>query len=224
MSDETYLCPGPCNRAWETAERIHHETGQPNQLTPNPGRPIWCPNCQDTINTHLLNTPKLVNNLGHGKLNTLAADLGRTSHPDPHASPSPAHDLADEITRWTKRMEDETRTHLGHPPATGRRTINSAVAYLTGHLTPILNRDPDGIDFGATINTNHRRLLTATGYGQLTHRIPGQCLHCNRRGTLNRQNGEDLVKCRHCGASWDYEHYGFLARAASQGKPTKETA
>lgn len=93
--------------------------------------------------------------------------------------------------------------------------MRRAVAYLTGHLTALLNQDPDGIEFGLTVNRWHTRLVTATGTGPAHYyRIPAECPSCQRRGQLKRKEGDDLVKCGACNAVWDYEHWQMLVRAA----------
>lgn len=207
---EPDICPGRCNHAWEAAERRQHETGETHELHPTYGQPIWCPECRDTIESRLRELPRLARTLAtiHGKLPTLQAETGTQTPTDIHASPSPAYDLHDEFWSWVERNTQDTATRLNHTP-------KPTIGYLAGHLTHILTIDPDGIDFGhATLNW-HRRLTTATGDQDrdLIHRIPGQCPHCNHRGTMRRKNGEDLVKCRHCAACWDYDHWQLLVKA-----------
>lgn len=213
------VCPGPCNRAWEAAERHTHDTGEPHHLTPTPGQPIWCPDCRARIERDLRDLPDLAAGLPPGALNTPPADLGRLSRADIHASPSPAIDLLDEVIRWAVTTEDNLRAHLGHPSRRHERhrMLWPSVSYLTGHLSPLLSLDPDGIDFGLSVMRWHRRLTLASGDAQreLVYRVPGQCpnTRCNRRGQLRRLNGDDLVKCRACGTCWDYEHWQLLVRA-----------
>ena len=167
MTDDLDICPGPCNRAWEAAERNTYHTGEPHNIEPNPGQPIWCPNCRDQINDHLLALPDLVNKLAHG-LNAPPADTGRITRSLANPSPSPTFDLADEACRWAVTHEVNLREHLHHPTPP-RSTLRRAVAYLTGHLTALLNQDPDGIDFGMAVNNWHTRLTTATGGGPARH-------------------------------------------------------
>ncbi len=205
-------CPGPCNRAWEAAELHQHRTGEPHNLQPVPGQPIWCPNCRDNIATQLLELPDLAVKLSPGKLKTPPADVGRLSRADIHASPSPAYDLIDELIRWAADAEDILRERLGHPkPPT--RYLHRTVAYLHGHLTAMLNIDPHGIDFGLSVARWKRRLTTATGHGTDTVRVPGRCPRCDQKGRLTRSNGEDLVRCNNCRACWDYDHWQLLVKA-----------
>jgi len=44
------------------------------------------------------------------------------------------------------------------------------------------------------------------------HRLPGACMVCDRRA-LQRSDGDDLVKCKACGATWYEDYYLFLVRA-----------
>ena len=216
MSDtEPNICPGPCNRAWEAAERNTHNTGEPHNLQPVDGQPIWCADCRDTIDDNLLKLPNLVNQLADG-LQTPPADAGRITRNQDHPSPSPHLDLADEACRWAVNAETTLRDRLHHPQPE-RSTMRKAVAYLTGNLSAMLNLDPEGIDFGINTNNWQRRLTNATGNGPARYyRIPATCPTCDQRGQLRRKEGDDLVTCRACGTTWDYDHWQLLVRAAVQ--------
>lgn len=195
------VCPGPCNRAWHAAEHRQHTTGQPHDLLPIPGQPLWCPECRDTIEHDLAGLPSLIQSLGSGPLTQPDPATGRLHLVNVHASPSPAFDLADEVTRWAKAWADTTRHWLGDPPGP------STFGYLAGRLSPILARDPDGYAFGHETLTWHRRLSHVTGsiHARITVRVPGECPHCHRRGTLIRRDGTELVRCTACPAVRDFE-------------------
>lgn len=208
MTADPDICPGKCNRAWEAAERREHDTGQTHNLHPIPGQPIWCADCRDAITNALGDIPRLADTIpASGRLLTPPAELGRLSRADIHASPSPAFDFHDELDSWIRRHVTETANKLGHSPD------GHGIGYLVGRVTFILSRDPEGIDFGMETLTWARRLTHASGGAPLVHRIPGQCPRCTVRGRLRRSDGDDIVKCRSCGACWDVDHWRLLVRS-----------
>jgi hypothetical protein len=192
-------CPGSCNRAWVAAERHQAATGEAHDLQPTPGQPLWCPECRGRIEDDLADLPQLVARLGSGPLAPPDPATGHLHLVDVHKSPSPAFDLRDEVERWAGHWADATRARLSHPAGT------STYGYLVGQLSPILAQDPDGIVFGMETLTWHRRLSHTTGGIRLTYRVPGECGTCHRRGTLERRDGTELVKCTACRACVDYE-------------------
>lgn len=205
---EPDICPGPCNRAWEAAERRQHETGEPHNLQPAHGQPLWCHECRDTIENMLRDLYREAANVPRsGRLNTPKSDTGIKLGPDIHASPSPAHDFHDELDRWVTTYARATANQLGQTPKT------HSLGYLITNLSYILSRDPAGIAFGMAVYNWHRRIINAAGGPPLVHRIPGTCPHCNRSAGLRRKDGEDLVKCRFCQAVWDVDHWRQLVRA-----------
>lgn len=219
-------CPGDCNRVWVAAERIAHDEAQ----KPRPrldlvrhdtpmieAAPTWCRPCQEHITSKIADFPGLCTDLTPGSLNT-PRDTQTGSHSAVNPpSPSPAWDQADEIIRWAVNTEDQLRAHIGDYGRGGQRPwrdLGSAVSYLTLHTTPLLSC-PDAVSIGFDALRMHRRLTQVTGSDLLTHRLPGACMVCDRR-SLQRKDGDDLVECRACGATWDIEYYGFLARASAE--------
>lgn len=156
---------------------------------------------------------------------------------------SPAWDEADELIRWALTLEDELRGRLGQPRADERlvlhakvrvwrppllhpvwegrtvpvtsappqRTLAAAIRYLTAYATALLSGD-DAETIGRQVMRRKRQLEEGTGADRLVHRLPGLCMVCDRKG-LQRQDGGELVKCRHCGATWAWEHYERLSKA-----------
>lgn len=218
-------CPGDCNRAWVAAEHIAHDEAKSkhprlelvNHDVPMvEAAPVWCRECQDTIYDAIHDFPKLCSGLTPGTIKTrgdASPDRHFTSTVPP--SPSPAWDQADEIIRWAVNTEDQLRAHIGDYTRGQRpwRDLGSAVAYLTLHSTALLC-SPDAVAIGFQALRLHRRLTQVTGSDKLVHRLPGTCMLCKRR-SLQRADGDDLVKCRACGATWDVEYYNFLARASA---------
>ena len=92
------------------------------------------------------------------------------------------------------------------------RTLTGAVRYLTGNITAVLSHHDTGETSGRAIRHHHRALTRYTGTDRPTAHIPGQCPACERRGTLRRQDGDDLIKCRVCGATWDWDYYQHLTK------------
>ena len=221
-SEPVDACPGTCNRAWHAAERAAWLDPRRRELV-NHGVPMveaapyWCRECQTDIVDAITAFPNLCKDLTPGDLNT-----GRDVNTGPHStavippSPSPAWDQADEIIRWAVNTEDQLRARIGDLGRGPRpwRTLSSAVWYLTAHSTPLLSC-PDAVSIGFDALRMSRRLEQVTGTDRVVHRLPGSCMVCDRKA-LQRKDGEDLVKCRACGACWDFEYYQFLAHAHAE--------
>jgi ribosomal protein L37AE/L43A len=222
-SDDVDACPGDCNRAWVAAEHAGwFEAQQPhprlrfiNHGVPMiPAAPVWCRECQQHITTTIGGFPDLCAGLTPGDLNT-----GRDVQVGPRVAAvvpptnSPAWDQADEIIRWAVNLEDDLRARIGDLGRGPRpwRTLSSAVWYLTSHATPLLSC-PDAVSIGFDALRMSRRLQLVTGSDRLVHRLPGACMVCDRK-SLQRTDGDDLVKCRACGATWFEDYYLFLVRA-----------
>jgi len=221
-SEPVDACPGDCNRAWIRAEkaawfeakqpwiaaRLHHD------IPMVPAEPVWCRACQTVIVDAIAAFPNLCKDLTPGFLN-----IGRDAATGPHTtavippSPSPAWDQADEIIRWAVNTEDQLRARIGDMGRGPRpwRTLGSAVSYLTLHATPLLC-GPDAVAIGFDVLRMSRRLEQVTGTDRVIHRLPGLCMVCDRR-SLQRKDGDDLVKCKACGATWYEDYYQFLVKA-----------
>jgi len=226
-SDDTDACPGDCNRAWIAAERAAFEEAK--RRRPDPGllnhgvpmveaAPVWCRQCQQDIITTIGGFPDLCAGLTPGDLNT-----GRDVNTGPHTTAvvpptnSPAWDQADEIIRWAVNTEDQLRARIGDPGRGGQRPwrdLGSAIYYLVEHATPLLC-GPDAVSIGFDVLRMSRRLQLVTGTDKLVHRLPGACMVCDRR-SLQRSDGDDLVKCRACGATWFEDYYQFLVRSLTE--------
>jgi len=218
-SDDVDACPGECNRAWVAAERAAWLDPRRRELV-NHGIPMveaapyWCRECQTNITTTIAGFPDLCATLTPGPLNT-----GRNVDTGPHSAAivpptnSPAWDQADEIIRWAVNTEDTLRARIGDLGRGPRpwRDLGSAVYYLTAHATPLLSC-PDAVSIGFDVLRMHRRLVQVTGSDRLVHRLPGTCMLCKRR-SLQRCDGDELVKCRACGATWAWEYFQFLVKA-----------
>lgn len=108
--------------------------------------------------------------------------------------------------------------------AGARRRLVDAVRYLADRGTALLSwiqaddtgSHEVGKDAGQELLSLAARAEKLTGRDKMVHRLPGECPRCGRR-KLSRKDGADLVKCS-CGACWDYDHYEFLARVATQPK------
>jgi len=222
-SSDVDACPGTCNRAWTAAEKAAWVEAKKRRPDPGlinhgvpmiPAAPVWCRSCQTVIVDAIAAFPGQCRDLTPGFLN-----ISKDAATGPHStavippSPSPAWDQADEIIRWAVNTEDQLRAHIGDMGRGPRpwRTLSSAVWYLTSHSTPLLC-GPDAVAVGFDALRMSRRLEQVTGTDRVIHRLPGACMVCDRR-SLQRQDGDDLVKCRACGACWDFEYYSFLARA-----------
>jgi len=219
-------CPGDCNRAWVAAERTAFDEAKkrrPDLSLINHGvpmveaAPVWCRQCQQDITDTIGKFPKLCSGLTPGDLNTGAdVQVGPRVAAIVPPTNSPAWDQADEIIRWAVNTEDTLRARIGDLGRGSRpwRDLGSAIYYLTAHATPLLC-GPDAVAIGFDALRMSRRLQLVTGTDRVIHRLPGVCMVCKRKG-LQRKDGDDLVKCRACGACWDWEYYQFLAHAHAE--------
>jgi hypothetical protein len=222
-SDDVDPCPGDCNRAWVAAERIAHDEAKSRRpraellnhgVPMTPAAPVWCRDCQQDITETIAGFPDLCAGLTPGDLNT-----GRDVQVGPRVAAivpptnSPAWDQADEIIRWAVNLEDDLRARIGDLGRGPRpwRTLSSAVWYLTSHATPLLC-GPDAVAIGFDVLRMSRRLTKVTGTDKVVHRLPGACMLCDRR-SLQRTDGDDLVKCKACGATWYWDYFQFLVKA-----------
>jgi len=241
LSDDADPCPGPCNDLWVAAERAafnelratagpaperprhrikpgccppHHPQRPTHNIPMSPAAPDWCRPCQEHITATIAGFPAQCEPLTPGPLNTPhGAGNSRPTAGVTTPSPSPAWDQADEIIRWAVNTEDQLRAHIGDHQFGQRpwRTLESATIYLTSRATALLSC-PDAVAIGFDALRLARRLEQVTGTDRLIHRLPGTCMLCGRR-SLQRKDGDDLVVCRACGASWDWGHYQFLAKS-----------
>lgn len=200
----------------------------------HPGRPVWCVDITHVQNNHVIidhrgctqnilkdlrAIPDLAANLTPGTLNTprdVRADdrgLGSSGMVHPPTN-SPAWDTADELIRWALALEGHIRARLGHGPTSRKQwhTLNDAVRYLLEHPTALLADPRTAEAIGKSIRGRKRSLEQNTGHDRLIHRLPGTCMVCDRKG-LQRADGGELVKCRHCRAVWAWESYERLSKA-----------
>jgi hypothetical protein len=176
---------------------------------------VWCRDCQTQITTAVGSLYDTCALLAPGQVTSPGGDTDRTRHTTVTGSPSlsPAWDTVDAVTRWAVDAEDRLRTHLGHSPrATRRRLLVDSTAYLSAQSTAWLCT-PTAVADGRAALTWHRRLTTATGTGDLVHRLPAPCPapRCGMRA-LVRENGSGHVQCRACGLRWTEDAYHWLTR------------
>lgn len=144
----------------------------------------------------------------------------RATRVDQH-SPSPAHDTADEATRWLNTWalavaDDRNERGPFHYRRDGIPEPNPTTdtRYLTNHLDHITQATyaNDLTDEAAQLA---HQLTRAAAADEGDQRIPTRCPACNQR-TLIRPNGFEHVTCRNrrCGATWSAGAFGILARAA----------
>ena len=186
-----------------------------------PGQPVWCRGCATRIGADLDRLPDLAAGLPPGRLNAPQDVTGRRSQGDAAPSPSPAWDTLDALLRDVGHLEDVLRLHLGHS-VPRRHTLTDACGYLTANLSALLS-SPWAAKHGRVVTRWARTLTQVTGTDRLTHHLPGECMVCERRGRLHRRDGDELVKCGACGATWAWDHYdrlvkGLAANEAAAGR------
>ena len=233
----------PCDADCATDPRIIN-----HDVPFHPGKPIWCVDvhafndrgemldhlahhgCAERIVDQLGELPELALALAPGRLPTpssgdidAAANSGGGARALAHApSLSPAWDTADLLIRWLVRVEDWLRARVGDEPApTAYRTMTQAAAYLAARPGALLASE-HAERIGRDVQRAHRRLEGLVGHDRLVHRLVEPCPNCGRKG-LRRKDGDELVKCRTCGAVWDWDHFEWLARAYAQNERQRGT-
>lgn len=188
-----------------------------------PGQPVWCRGCATRIEADLDRLPDLAAGLPPGQLNahTPGAARGGQKLRGTHSlaatpSPSPAWDTIDALLRDVGHLEDTLRLHLGHS-VPRRHTLTDACGYLTANLSALLS-SPWAAKHGKVVTRWARTLTQVTGTDRLTHHLPGECMVCDRRGRLHRADGDELVKCGACGATWAWDHYDRLVKGLAHNE------
>lgn len=206
-------CPGDCNREWRAGV---------DGVSPVDGAPTWCYSCSERLRDDMARMPELASRLVPGR--TARRARGETGDGGARAlshspSLSPAWDDADALIRWAVALEDRLAAQVGFTPhgkplsgGGQRRSLGTAVATVVSWWSVVMAW-PDADRVGAEIRGWCRRLTVATGSDRLVHRIPGRCTVCDRAGMLRRRDGDELVQCGACGASWNWERYQIMVRA-----------
>lgn len=171
----------------------------PPSLLPWPGEPLWCPACKARIRLRLAQLDTLAALLafeGDGYGESAASE--RVSRTDEAASPSPAADDLDELTRMLRDWEDSYRSIRDWGTAPPRGELASVqtevIAWLGQHLDGILSSEDIAEPFGTEILQWHRGMKHRAKAGVETLRKPLRCPSC-RLLTLTWTEGEDRVDC-----------------------------
>lgn len=238
-------CPGSCNGRWREAMAAYDEalaaydpldSAQERPVPPNllawPGEPVWCTGCQSRIRQRLSQLDRLAALLafeadGHGEPAAASEHVRRSSDP---ASPSPAADDLDELTRMLIAWEDAywDIRGWGSPPPRGdlASAQSEVIASLGLHLRGILACD-FAADFGAEILAWHRGMKRSARAGTEVLRKPLRCPRCHYL-TLTWEEGSDRVDCGNddCCAVMSYAEYEAeterLALALARGETSRE--
>ncbi len=188
---------------------------------------LLCDPCARTIRLALRAIPDLIAHTrdnGDGRLTPgrETTDTGRHTINDAPASPSPAHDLADEAQQWLLRtaLACADANHQGGPFQYRRDGVPAAdyPAQLVGYII-------DNLTWYATVvpketydeTTGWRRdLERRTGQDELIHRIRTPCSRCNQR-TLIRRDGSEWVECRNqaCRVRWHEDDFEWFAHVTA---------
>jgi hypothetical protein len=236
-----FVCPGPCNHRYREAIAAYekaladYDPLDPNQERPErpqvypwTGEPLWCSPCKHKIRLRLAQLDTLAALLEHaadGYGESAASE--RVSRSDEAASPSPAVDDLDELTRMLIDWEDAYRSIRGWdsaPPRGDMASVQTEVtAWLGRHLDGILAAEDIAEPFGTEVLRWHRGMKHQAKAGVETLRKPLRCPRC-RLMLLVWTEGSDRVDCRNpdCAAVMSYAEYeteaGRLAAAFERGQ------
>jgi hypothetical protein len=243
--EERPICPGPCNHRWLKAERHEITTGEPNQIRPHYGSPVWCKNrenddgidisCTANIRSALLAMPDLFTHLDNAKAVSTPDKQDRPAKGG-HPSASREVDDQDEQARWlwdwrqtVYEQFEAQRIREGDLyapfPDTDEwgDTITSAVSYLARNLDWALTYlDPDlAFNLGDEILTDHRRLTNLTKTGDVFQHRSAPCPRCQRR-TLVHEMGTKYVACTNkaCNRRISLDEYDDMVAAMAKSRAT----
>lgn len=215
-----------CNRAYRQALAAYDDAlaaydaldpGQSRPVPPDlrywPGEPVWCAGCKARIRLRLAQLDTLAALLaakadGYGE-SAAAECVSRSEHP---ASPSPAADDLDELTRMLRDWEDSYRSIRGWGSAPPRGDLASVqtevIAWLGQHLDGILASPDIAEPFGQEMLQWHQGMKRTAKAGRETRRKPLRCPRCHLI-TLTWTEGSDRVDCGNpsCAAVLSYSEY-----------------
>lgn len=201
-------CVGKCNSDWRRAEH----TGQPHDLTPTLGQPIWCPKDTANILTVLDDLPALWDQLEADKGRRTGDPSERVDSSGNSLSPSPEHDEQDELLRLLWSWEDAIRDLRAMTLRPGRRPdLTRALRFHAVHGPWALEQPPVAADYGQELLRKRARLRgrTRTGSGTVAKGLP--CPRCEQR-RLVHELGSDYIVCQNgaCGRMLTLAEYDGL--------------
>jgi hypothetical protein len=225
-------CPGPCNHRWRQARAAYDKAlaeydpldadqrrPSPPEITAVAGCP-WCGDCQATIKRELSEIGRLVAHLT-ANADGYAADTApgqRVTGSPGHRSPSPAHNLYDEVDSVLYARECEWwQIRFGHTTPPDRRgfladKFTDTLVWLLEHFSGMICHPGIGQPFGEEIRDWHRRLRARSKTGPGVHHKTLPCPRCGMVPSLSWREGDDYVRCgnRDCGRMLslaDYDAY-----------------
>lgn len=216
-------CPGRCNDEWRTAEANTAQTGEPHDLEPTSGEPVWCETCTANILSVLHDLPGLWVQLDDDKGRRTAGHESTTVRvqTEVHASPSPEYDEQDWFIRWELwTYEKWGRELFGEPPVADMKAdLTSALRWHHGHAERLLKvggEDTPGLSYGSMLLRERGKLRgrTKTGSGFAAKKLP--CPRCEQK-RLVHEIGTDYIVCQNqaCGRMVTLAEYDELARVVA---------
>ena len=223
-------CCGSCNSRWRRAEEQSAKTGEPHDLIPRAGDPVWCEPCTTRIRSSLRDMPELAARL------QLEVENG-TDNPGEHVSGSrerPLHQrqvparLIEEIGNTLTSWEDDVRDarsfsgrRVGRPPGIA---LTRATRFLVNHLDWLMaQHDPAATEaFGAEILDLHRRASRITKTDEprpvVCNGVP--CPKCDMMA-LERELHTDgsetgYICCRYCAVLLNHDEYERWTKLAAE--------
>ncbi|MCX5209803.1 hypothetical protein OG689_10955 [Kitasatospora sp. NBC_00240] len=199
-------CPGPCSRAWRTAETA----GTPHELQPAWGQPVHCYTCQTRTRGDLAAIPELLAAIWLEATNGTARPADVTTSRPASVAPWPGQAsrlLTDLIVGGLAELEDDIRALRGLAPRTAAvregAAVTASISFLDTHLSWAMEHHPaageiherDSANPSAQIRSWHRMAQRFTSRDARLEQRQAPCKRCGWR-SLFYADGEDYIECR----------------------------
>jgi hypothetical protein len=219
-------CPGRCNKSWRDAEA----TGQPHDLTPTWGEPLWCSKCTYAFACAVTDFPRLVVAIHQQALHGTPVPNVSTVRATPkavHAWPGQASRLiTEEIREALTALEDDVRQHRRLRSRVVQKregvTITNAARFVVRHLDWIVTQhpiadDPEDAPAAYLLRLHSQAERFASEAPPRVERKPTPCPVCGAL-SLVEQPGGQYIECQipGCEQLFKPSEYEEHTRAAAE--------
>lgn len=205
-------CPGSCNARWRRAEEHQAKAGEPHDVLPRAGEPVWCVRCTGDIRTALGDMPELAARL------QLEIENG-TDGGGEHVSGSkerPLHqrqiparlieEICHSLTEWETNVREFRHLSARRLRRSQGTAISDSTRFLRAHFEWLMeSHDPAATEaFGQEILSLFRRAqrVTKTDDPRPVACAGVPCRNCDMvalEKELHTDGSETgYIRCRYC--------------------------
>lgn len=125
-------------------------------------------------------------------------------------------DTARLLTGWEDTLRAAYRLTDRRTDVREHVAVVRAKRFLRTQLGRIVDDTEHAPGFAADILQCRARLGRVLGWGELRHRLPAPCPHCDELA-LTRFDGDSYVRCVACRAAWHESEYAHLVLVLTEG-------